>query len=711
MAAARQRNHARPCCTGGCLLPSNTKCSANEVTKAEERVRSSYRFPFSCCPCFSPAISIAMPGHDHCIAPNCSNRRGCCKYGLFPSEIQENGRKVWTKRRLCGSADPRVGCGGLADACKGVSFHCLPRDSPRRRNARKAWLAKIPRSNIPLSGCVCGIHFPKGKPEHADEPPTLFLGKSVAEERQTRVSLGLVERPVLEVVESDSQSPEAAEPAGPLVEHDYGSVPAFEKQIQELKAANEKLEYELKLAKYHQQETQNALEKCQLHYKSVVADETKFLFYTGLPTSAFQNLLDLIKPAAMQMSHDSDVAEDFMGLGPRGRPRALCIEDELFLTVVKLRHDFPESDLAVRFGITQATVSRIFSAYIRCLYFTFQEVSIWPSRQLIDEFMPTVFKDKYPHTRVVIDATEFPIEKPANPDVQAATWSNYKGRNTFKLLVGVSPNGSVSFISPLYGGRISDKELTKRSGLLSRLEPGDTVMADRGFDIASQLPEGTGLNIPPFLGSRDQLENEEVVETRRIASVRIHVERAMERIKNFRITHFFPAVLCPLAEHIIYVCTFLTLYMEPSVPPPRVSGAPPISRQVVSTATTCSTPKHAAASTLPKSAAASSLCDPAVASGLPKAAAAACSLTEPAMASSLCDPDAAPDLPKSAASGISLPTAASSVTESNVGCFSCGLSIPGVRLRRCRSCHKEYHHMCQTSDEEGRLCNICFLGK
>ena len=161
----------------------------------------------------------------------------------------------------------------------------------------------------------------------------------------------------------------------------------------------------------------------------------------------------------------------------------------------------------------------------------------------------------------------------------------------------------------------------------------------------------------------------------------------MERIKNFRIMHFFPAVLCPLAEHIIYVCTFLTLYMEPLVPPPRVSGAPPISRQVVPTATTCSTPKHAAASTLPTSAAASSRCDPAVASGLPKAAAAACSLTEPAMASSLCDPAAAPDLPKSAASGISLPTAASSVTESNVGCFSCGLSIPGVRLRRCRSCH------------------------
>ena len=93
-------------------------------------------------------------------------------------------------------------------------------------------------------------------------------------------------------------------------------------------------------------------------------------------------------------------------------------------------------------------------------------------------------------------------------------------------------------------------------------------MADRGFDIVTLLPNGVALNIPPFLGSRDQLEPDEVLATRRIATLRIHVERAIECIKNFRITHFMPSVICPLAEHIVVVCAFLTQFMEPLVPPP-----------------------------------------------------------------------------------------------------------------------------------------------
>ena len=53
-------------------------------------------------------------------------------------------------------------------------------------------------------------------------------------------------------------------------------------------------------------------------------------------------------------------------------------------------------------------------------------------------------------------------------------------------------------------------------------------MADSGFDLNDSLPDGVKCNVPPFLGSRQQLEPDEVVRTRRIANFRIHAEQAIE---------------------------------------------------------------------------------------------------------------------------------------------------------------------------------------
>ena len=61
-------------------------------------------------------------------------------------------------------------------------------------------------------------------------------------------------------------------------------------------------------------------------------------------------------------------------------------------------------------------------------------------------------------------------------------------------------------------------------------------MADRGFNIQDDLtPLGVRLNIPSFLKGKSQLEENELIESRRISSLRIHVDRAMERIKNYHI--------------------------------------------------------------------------------------------------------------------------------------------------------------------------------
>ena len=65
-------------------------------------------------------------------------------------------------------------------------------------------------------------------------------------------------------------------------------------------------------------------------------------------------------------------------------------------------------------------------------------------------------------------------------------------------------------------------------------------MADKGFTIDDILPLGVTLNIPPFLGMSDQMSAEDVIATQEIASLRIHVERAINKVKNF---HIFDGVI------------------------------------------------------------------------------------------------------------------------------------------------------------------------
>ena len=137
-----------------------------------------------------------------------------------------------------------------------------------------------------------------------------------------------------------------------------------------------------------------------------------------------------------------------------------------------------------------------------------------------------------------------------------------------KALVGISPNGIVTFVSSLWTGRVSDKELTNCSGLLEKLETGDNIMADRGLDIADVLLSGVTLNIPPFKGEIDQLNPEKTDEIARIAVVRIYIERPIGRIRNYHILDGnCPLSMTPLMNQVFTVCSYLTNFLRPLVLP------------------------------------------------------------------------------------------------------------------------------------------------
>ena len=54
---------------------------------------------------------------------------------------------------------------------------------------------------------------------------------------------------------------------------------------------------------------------------------------------------------------------------------------------------------------------------------------------------------------------------------------------SFKVIVGVAPNGVITYVSKLYPGSISDKAAVQQSGVLNHLTAGDLVLVDKGFLI------------------------------------------------------------------------------------------------------------------------------------------------------------------------------------------------------------------------------------
>ena len=200
------------------------------------------------------------------------------------------------------------------------------------------------------------------------------------------------------------------------------------------------------------------------------------------------------------------------------------------------------------------------------LYHVFKEVLItWPSKELVKRHLPKcVFK--YPRTRVIIDCTEVKAEKPSAPSSQKVTWSDYKSHNTFKLLVGITPSGAFSFISDLYSGAISDRAITIKSGLLEELEPMDDVMADPGFNLRDLVTKRNAtLNIPPFAKGKP-LSTKACTKTRRITSLSIHVERAIQRMKKFRLLQeVIPISIAAVANQTVFVCAALCNLLKPLV--------------------------------------------------------------------------------------------------------------------------------------------------
>ena len=128
------------------------------------------------------------------------------------------------------------------------------------------------------------------------------------------------------------------------------------------------------------------------------------------------------------------------------------LEDELLLVLMKLRLNLMLEDLACRYGTTIGSVSRIIQKWLDVMFVRMRFLVSWPTREISQHNMPDIFKKLYPSCICRIDCSEIFVETQTNFNATAKTYSNYKKHNTIKFLIGITPNGSISFLSRCWGG-------------------------------------------------------------------------------------------------------------------------------------------------------------------------------------------------------------------------------------------------------------------
>lgn len=207
----------------------------------------------------------------------------------------------------------------------------------------------------------------------------------------------------------------------------------------------------------------------------------------------------------------------------------------MLIVFIKLKTNLSFLCIAVLFRLHSQTVSTCFQRILPFLTAALKPVIYWPTEDQIRKNMPRYFKPDFEDVIAVLDCTEIPIMKPKCLHCRINTYSHYKSRETAKYLVAVTPAGSISFISSGYGGKISDKQIVLEEKLLDRFTSGQAVMTDKGFMIGDECRQlGVKLVRPPFLHApQRQLSKTEATQNVSIAAARVHVERAIQRIKIF----------------------------------------------------------------------------------------------------------------------------------------------------------------------------------
>lgn len=428
---------------------------------------------------------------------------------------------------------------------------------------------------------VCSIHFVDGRPTNNHPFPELELGHNKTVRAPPKRSRYRTSSPIEHNEETVSHvTPENSEvndnDQSPVTQKIYAlcffflmlaanlfsqlqdsraKLAATQQSLEKIRKENRILRCKLKLI--------SGKMKSKSFFSKYVLSDKEAKFFTGIPSvKLFHAMYEICR------KHVSRRWQGYKRFNVSKfsvqRSTKLLGVDEFFLTLMRIRLGLVNHFVAKFFNISDGLASQIFATWLSSLDVVVSKLVYWPSKLSVKVTSPIRYAS-VPGLRAIIDCSEIFLETPKDPKLQSSTWSDYKHHNTAKFLIAVAPNSMITFVSNLYNGRCSDKNITLNSKFLDKLDAYDVIQADKGFNIQADCDARlVTLHIPPGKRGMAQMPIALVNKTKRVANLRILVEQVIRRLKTFRMLKYeLPITMIPHGDKIVRVCSGICNMYEP----------------------------------------------------------------------------------------------------------------------------------------------------
>ena len=208
----------------------------------------------------------------------------------------------------------------------------------------------------------------------------------------------------------------------------------------------------------------------------------------------------------------------------------------IYCVLKKIRMNLPNEALSYDFGLSYSQITQIFKKDVPLIADFLKGHIFWPDEDVISENLPMHFKNRLKKVQSILEIFEIKFE--SSTYMRGLRPPSYESTDTAKFLISSTPNGFINFVSTRYTKRYSDASIVETSGFLDVLpeEIAVLALADRGFKYVDTMLRSRNCSLIrlPSISLRKNMKLE-TKSSRWLASVRIHVKRIMNQLRDFKI--------------------------------------------------------------------------------------------------------------------------------------------------------------------------------